>query len=292
MGGSGRGLLVKASAWGLIAGIITLAAALVPLGGFSDLSGFQDGWITLGCVASMAFTGYSTHAAAKYAAVMHRVDLTVTDIDLRAKNQAIALLAKVFSMCSTQLVRVFAEPELFDSVIDSCLAALQIAICRCHGLDENRVRVSLIVYRRPAQPDHNGALGAPNLSVRSVPASQGPRFDFGDRAITEQVHAVMSRRHPYQNGWLWDGLDGSPARDEYHVLSPEREVRSYIRVGIPDLGVLCVDSSDNGSRLVVADRELALAFADVLAIPGTTKFPQAARLAAVNPGLQGMQEAT
>ena len=284
--------MVKSAAWGLVAGIITIAACLVPLNGFAHLSAFQVGWIAAAALASMAFTGYSTHATVNSAAAISRLDLTVTEIDLRAKNQAIALLAKVFSMCSTELVRVFAEPGLFDSVVDNSLTALHIAICRCHGLDESRVRVSLIIQPSPAGPELNGSPRHPDLRVRSVPGSRAPRFDFADDGIAEQLQAVMSRRHPYQNGWLWDGLDGSPARGEYHVLSPERDICSYIRVGIPDVGVLCVDCSDEISRLVVADRELVLAFADVLAIPGRAKVPLATPLPVMNPALRHREEAT
>lgn len=293
MGKSGTRLLVMSAAWGVVAGLITVAACLVPLGGLSHLSGFQAGWLALAGAASLAFTGYTVFATAKSASIVNRVDLAVTDLDLRAKNQAIALLAKVFSMCAGELVRVFAEPEIFDSVIDSSLAALHIAICRCHGLDENRLRVSVILQSGPVRPEYNGWAAGSDIKVRSVPDNQLPRFDFTDHGIPDEIQAVMSRRHPYQNGWLWDGLDGSPSRREYHVLSPgDRDVCSYIRVGIPGLGVLCVDSADDASRLVVADRELALAFADVLAIPGRVKFPMAEQEPAVTLGPAVHEEAT
>lgn len=281
------------AAWGLVAGVITVAACLVPLGGFSQLSRFQSGWLAVAGLASTFFTGYTVFAAARSAAVVDRVDGTVTEIDLREKNQAIALMAKVFSMSVAGLVRVFAEPDLFDSVIDSSLAALHIALCRCHGLDENRIRVSLIIQSGTGYPELNGATSVAAMTIRTVPGDQAPRFDFTDHAITDQMHAVMSRRHPYQSGWLWDGFDGSPARREYHVLSPaERDVCSYIRVGVPGLGVLCVDSTDDVCRLVVADRELALAFADVLAIPGWVRLPLAAQVPVVTLGLARSEEAT
>ncbi len=120
----------------------------------------------------------------KSAVIIDRVDLTVTDLDMRSNNQAIALLARVFSMCSNELVRVFAEPDLF-----------------------------------------------------------------------------------------------------------EPEVCSYIRVGIPGMGVLCVDSTDAAARLVVADRELALAFADVLAMPGRVKLLTFALLPAGSRELRNREEA-
>ena len=58
------------------------------------------------------------------------------------------------------------------------------------------------------------------------------------------------------------------------------------------MGVLCVDCSDEISRLVVADRELVLAFADVLAIPGRAKVPLATPLPVMNPALRHREEAT
>jgi hypothetical protein len=102
----------------------------------------------------------------------------------------------------------------------------------------------------------------------------------------------MSRRFPYKDGWLSDVLDGSPLRDEYHPLSPsERDFRSYIRVGVLGLGVLCVDSSDEGLRLEIADRELARAFADIMTIPGSLKDSPARRRVA-NQELQESEEAS
>jgi len=292
MGRSGGRLLVKSAAWGLVAGVITVAACFATLNGFSHLTGFQVGWIALAGLASISYTGFSAVAASRSAATIDRVSLTVTDIDQRDKNQTMALLAKVFSMCHADLVRMLAEPDWLDEVLDGPLAALQIALCRCHGLDESRIRVSLVMHATAGLQGHNGSPTQADYSVRSVSGNHMPRFDFADQDISEQFLAVMSRRHPYKQGWLWDGLDGTAARLEYHVLSPtEREFSSYIRVGVPGLGVLCVDCSDDKFRLVTADCQLALAFADVLAIPGKVKLPLAAQLPAAQPVLRNREEA-
>lgn len=247
----------------MVAGIITVAAVFATLGGFADLDGFQVGWITLAGVVSTLYTAGSAYASAKSAATIARVGVVVDDIDSRAKDKTIALLSKVFSMWGDALVRMLDKSEQFDSEVDGLLEALRMALSQSHGVADNRLRVCLIICARPRDLD------SPALepSIRSMPANRMPKYDFASEALKEQLHAVMSRRHPYYEGWLWDGLDGTATRGEFHVVPPpEREFTSYIRVGVPGCGVLCVDSSDS-SRLVVADRELALSFANILAIP-------------------------
>jgi hypothetical protein len=284
--------LIRSAVWGLIAGVITVAAFLATLNGFSHLTGFQAGWIALAGLASALYTGYSTLSASKSAATINQVGITVTEIDVRDKNLAIALIAKVFSMCSAQLVQVFSEPGAFDSAVDGSLDALQVALCRCHGLESSRVRVSLIMQARPGPLSGNGSAPAAGIMVRSSPQSNVPAFDFEDQAIRKQLEVVMSRQWPYEEGWLWDGLDGRPSRREHHVLSPsEREVCSYIRVGVPSVGVLCVDCSDDDSRLIVADRELAFAFANLLAVSGTASPALPTDLHALSPERQNDEEA-
>jgi len=279
----GRQSLVRSAAWGLVAGIITVAACFATLGGFAHLSGFQVGWITLAGIASTSYTGYSALAAAKSAATISQVSVAVADIDSRAKDKTIALLSKVVSMWSDNLVQLFSKPDQFDSVVDGPLEALRMALCQSHGVGESRMRVSFISFATSGDPRIGGSPPHPEISVRCAPANQMLRYDFASQDIKEQLHAVMSRRHPYHVGWLFDGLNGTATRAEYHVLAPpEREFTSYIRVGVPGLGVLCVDCSDP-SQLVVADRELALAFADILAIPGRVGCPLGTQLPAVNP---------
>lgn len=266
---------VLAAGAGLLAGLITIGGCFAALGRFSNITGFQVGWISAAGVTSVVLTIFSTFVAARSAAQIDRVDVTLTQMDVRAKNHLIALLAKVFSMSSSALAMATGGPEQFAAAVDKSLTALQTAIVHCHGLDDSRVRVCLISVSRTGEPQSNGQVSEPEVTTRSVPGDRMPQFDFADQDIYEQFEAVMARRHPYRNGWIWDGFDGHPARGEFHVLSPaEREYTSYIRVGIPGMGVLCVDCSDDVLRLAIADRELTLAFADMIGFHGRSASAQ------------------
>lgn len=262
-GRPGNRLIAKSCTWGAVAAIITVAAFFATLDGFSHLTGFQAGWIALAALASMTLTSVSAFSAAKSAVTIDQVDHTVTGLDANAKDKTIALVAHIFSQLSRMSRRIFDEPDVFGGAIDEALATLHAAICRCHELDEKKIRVSLLMQAAP------GALGAAGttfngMMVRCPSRDDPPKFNFADREFMDEFQVVMQRSRPYHRGWLWDGC--GPSRPEYHILAPgERKFSSYVRVGIPDLGVLCVESSDNAIPLAPADRELTLAFADMLA---------------------------
>jgi hypothetical protein len=289
MGGHGVRLIAKSSAWGAVAAIITVAAFFATLDGFSHLTGFQAGWIALAGLASMIFTSVSAFSAAKSATTIDQVDHTVSGLDSYAKDKTIALVAHIFSELSRMSRRIFDESDAFGAAIDEALETLHAAICRCHELDEKKIRVSLLMQAAPGAPgaadtDVNG------VKVRCPSRSDHPEFNFADRELMDEFQIVMRRRRPYHRGWLWDGC--GPSRPEYHILAPrEREFSSYIRVGIPDLGVLCVESSDNAIPLAPADRELALAFADMLAIWRKAELLLALQTPAADFSLKNSEEA-
>ena len=82
----------------------------------------------------------------------------------------------------------------------------------------------------------------------------------------DHANILMSRQHPYEHGWLRCPDDGLPAGPQGHILPPEdSSVVSYIRVGIPHVGVLLVCSWE--TPLSAAGRRLTAAFADILALP-------------------------
>ena len=258
-----RRLMTASVIWGLIAVVITLAAFFATLQGFSHLTGFQIAWIALAGVAAMAYTAYCAFSAAKASATIDQVDQTVADLDTRAKNQEIALIAHTFSILSTVWRRLLDEHAFFEKAVDILIDALHIAIWQCHGLDQRKIRVSLIQVK-PGEPTSLGILSDPDVTIRSAPRTNVPELDSTDE-IREELRAVMSRSHPYHHGWLWDDRD--PPRAEYHVLAPkERGFSSYIRVGVPGVGVICIESSDHAGHLGPEDRDLALAFGNMLAI--------------------------
>jgi len=156
---------------------------------------------------------------------------------------------------------------------------LREAICRCHQWDGNTVRVSLIIDASAAQLGDGSSLLGRNIEVRSIPPNSPLQFDFTDKHIRKQLAALMERQYPFEEGWLWDGLDQSISGRGTRPLPPAaQDLCSYIRVGVPGVGVLCVDSSDENSRLMVEDRTLALAFADLLAIPAKLTYFHARQL--------------
>jgi hypothetical protein len=268
---SAKRLYVRSAPFVLIAGLITAAAGLGSLSWGGKISVYQIPLIALACLASIVYASYVTFSGVLTASKVDHVDITVTGIATGDKNKAIALLAKVFSLYIIEVVNVLDEPERLVPLIDSSLATLHTTICRCHGIDDDMIKVSLVSFVPLMPAARLGDEPHDILPVRCYPKNRPPRIELNEE-ISEQMHAVMSRRHPYRNGWLKSKEDGSPSRMEYDVLAPgDVEVASYIRVGIPHLGVLCVDCSDLATPLSVADRELVLAFADILNSPAMAK---------------------
>lgn len=273
MSGTGKTLYIKSVLVGLIAGLITTGAGLGGLNWAARINSLQVLWIVVAGLASVAYTALIALGSARTDRKIDHVDVTVTDMAAGDKNKAVALLAKVFSLHTAELVGVLGDPARLPMFIDTSLATLHYTICQCRGIDEDKLRVFLISGL--ALVSFNGQtadVAGDSLVIQAYPHHRRPTIELND-PTREQLYAVMSRRYPYLNGWLRSKEDGSPRRGEYDVLPPgEIEITSYIRVGIPQFGVLCVDSSDDSVLLSIADRELAAAFADILTSPPMTKI--------------------
>jgi hypothetical protein len=280
MGGSRWRFQAKVAVWSVVSGGITAVACFIGFAASSHLSRTEVvGVIALAGVLSALFGGYGVFVALKSDQTLRQVDEKVDGIELAVKNKAVALVAHIFSVCSAQIMQIFTEPHLFDSAVDYTLAQLREAICRCHHWDGNTVRVSLIINASVAQPGDGSLLPEQNVAVRSIPSNSSLQFDFTNEHVREQLAVLMDRKYPFEGGWLWDSLDQSISGRETRPLPPAaQDLCSYIRVGVPGVGVLCVDSSDENSRLMVEDRILALAFADLLAIPAKLRYSQARQL--------------
>jgi len=255
-----------------MAAAITAAAGLAGVNWEAGVNGLQIIWISVASCTSLIYAVYLALGNARTSSKIDYLDVTVTGIATGDKNKAIALLAKAFSLYVAEVVSVLDKPADFVGLIDTSLSTLHYVICRCHGTDDDKLKVFLFSYEPMESRSPEGQDVGSYLQVRSYPPNRRNRVRL-DELVQEQMDAVMSRRYPYGSGWLKSRKDGSPARDEYEVLPPrEADISSYIRVGIPQIGVICVDSSDDGAPLSVADRELALTFADILMAPATKRI--------------------
>ncbi len=260
--------LLNTIGWGSIAGIITLAAGLASLDDNSPLSHFRVGWIVLAGVGSVLYTSYWLRAAAQESSEIDTVGSKVEvasevlgRLDTRDNDSTLVLLAGILAICTQQAVMVAAAPELFNILVQTCLESLHTAMTRSHFSDAANMRVAVL----------SGRLAAP---AGGPGGGQGLIYYPKDRkleiemtgAAADHATILMSRQHPYEDGWLRCTGDGLSAGPEGHVLRPaDSSVVSYIRVGIPHVGVLLVDSWQ--APLSVAGRRLATAFADILALP-------------------------
>jgi len=269
---SGQISYLRCAAWSFVAAAITAAAGLAGLNWNARVGELQIIWISVASFASLVYAIYLALSNARTSEKIDYLDVTLTGIAAGDKNKAIALLAKAFSLYVAQVVGVLDKPDDFVSLVDTSLSTLHYVICRCHGTDDDKLKVFFFSYESmESRAPENQEVGS-YLQVRSYPPDRRNRVRL-DELIQEQMDAVMSRRYPYGSGWLKSRKDGSPARDEYEVLPPrEAEISSYIRVGIPQIGVICVDSSDDAAPLSVADRELALTFADILMSPAMIRI--------------------
>lgn len=267
---SDRRLYLNAIASGLIGGFITLAAGLAGIGRGQYLNSIQDGWIVLAAVASSAYTSFrllttaraarkETSAIGSVGSKMDEASEVLDRIDTRDRDSTLVLLARILTICTEQAVRVVYDPALFHVLVQISLECLHTALARSHGTDGAGLRVAVLSYR----PMANAV--TPSQELICYPDDGKLRLEPAEE-IADHAGILMSRRHPYENGWLRCPDDGIPPGPEGHILRPgDRGVESYIRVGIPHVGVLLVDSWD--LPLSVAERMLTVAFADVLALP-------------------------
>jgi hypothetical protein len=255
-------------AWGSIAGAITLAAGLAGLGGNSPVGGFRLGWITLGAAGSVLYTSYWLRAAAKETteidAMGSKVDVAsevLGRLDSRENDSTLVLLASILAICTEQAVMAASAPELFNVLVQTCLECLHTAITRSHATDGANVRVAVLSCQQGAKVSSRTA----GQDLIYYPRDRKLEIDLAGEAA-DHANILMSRQHPYEHGWLRCPDDGLPAGPQGHILPPEdSSVVSYIRVGIPHVGVLLVCSWE--TPLSVAGRRLTAAFADILALP-------------------------
>jgi hypothetical protein len=265
---SGRQSLLKTIAWGSIAGFITLAAGLASLGGNAPVSGLHLGWIVLAGGGSILYTSYWLRAATKESSEIDTVGSNVDRasevlgrLDTRDNDSTLVLLGNILAICTEQAVMVAASPDLFNVLIQTCLECLHTSITRSHATDSANVRVAALSGQQATGPGIQSA----DQDLIYYPRDRKLEVDLTGVAA-EHANILMSRQHPYENGWLRYPDDGIPAGPEGHILPPaDSGVVSYIRVGIPHVGVLLVDSWE--TPLSVAARRLTTAFADVLALP-------------------------
>jgi hypothetical protein len=267
------GLWGKTALWGAASGVISVMAYVIGIAQSSHVSALAVGSIIAVVSVLSAFSGgYPVRLALKSERTLKEVGKGVGHLENTAeqdKARAVALVAYVFYECVTQIEQALTEPSRFNSAAEDILAGLCGAICHHHRWGGHEVRASLIIDASAAQLNN----GTQASGKHSVPSDSPLRFDFTDKEVNEQFAQVMDRRYPFKRGCLWDGHYQSTSDGETRPLPPPGSSEiSYIRVGVPGIGVLCVDSSDKDSRLVVADRTLALAVADLLSITKRTYF--------------------
>jgi hypothetical protein len=253
--------------WGSIAGAITLAAGLASLDK-SPVIGLRLGWIVLAGAGSILYTSYRLRAAAKefteIDAVGSKVDIAsevLSRLDTRDNDSTLVLLATILAICTEQAVMVAAAPELFNVLAQTCLECLHTAITRSHATDGANVRVAVLSCQQGAKVSSRNA----GQDLICYPKDRKLEIELAGEAA-DHANILMSRQHPYENGWLRYPDDGLPAGPQGHILAlQDSSVVSYIRVGIPRVGVILVDSWE--TPLSVAARRLTAAFADILALP-------------------------
>jgi hypothetical protein len=266
----------RAIAPALISGFITLSAGLAALSWDARVNRIQVTWIILAAGSAALFTGYrlvtATRAASIEAAEISAVSSKVDDasevlsrIDARGRDSTLVLLARIMTICTEQAVSAAYELDLFNALVQSSMECLYMAIAYTYGTDCRDLRVAVLTCQ---QNDTAGRLtGTQDLVY--YPDDHGAQIKPTEETM-DHAAILMSRRHPYENGWLRYSGDGLPVGPEGHILPPQDDsVVSYIRVGIPQVGVLLVDSWD--ISLSVAERRLTAAFADVLALPYSAK---------------------
>ena len=259
--------MLRTIAWGSIAGAITLAAGLASLTKRPTI-GFQLGWIVLAGLGSILYTAYRVRAATKESAEINAVGSKIdfasevlSRLDTRDSESTLALLAGILAICTEQTVMVAAAPELFNVLVQTCLECLHTAITRSHATNSANVRIAALRCRSAADASNRNAA----QDLICYPGDRKLEIDPTGEAAGH-ANILMSRQHPYENGWLRYPDDGLPGGPEGHILPPrDSGVVSYIRVGIPRVGVLLVDSWE--TPLSLAGRRLAVAFADILALP-------------------------
>ena len=261
--------------WGVAGGFITLAAGLAGLSWGERLNRTQ---IVLVVVASALSAIYSTYFLLKARRSDRKLDAVgvqvdnvgtqitgntevLTRIDARDHDSTLVLLGGILKICTEEAVRVAIGTSSYDVLVQKSVESLHATLMRGHGTDATSLRVGVLLYEQ-----HSRLNGQhPAAKVICYPKERGLEIVLTDEAA-DHVAILMSRRHPYQNGWHRWTNDGVQPGPEGHILQPEdRNIVSYIRVGIPGIGVLLVDSWEKPCS--IAERRFAVAVADVLGLP-------------------------
>lgn len=270
---------ISALVWGLAAGFIALAAGLGSITLGTDASLMQLRWVAVASILAAMVTTIKAGLDSESERRRRRHDeqtnkslVTVDDrlgsvdnmlsrLELQRIELARVVVGEILARTAGVAAAVLKDPILYEAKLGEALEALHYAIVRPRSTGDDRVRVAFICATVPEDGSDPRILTV----LHCVPESRQLKLRPSEE-LYEQFLAIQSRRYPFALGYLHHrSIEMMGRNDPPPLAPPEADVVSFLRVGLPELGVLWIDSWDS-EPLDVADKANVVSYTEILSL--------------------------